>query len=107
MRLFRWIANTNKGRISVAVIIAIIWYAKRKYKPKKSKGGKGHVDKQFFKRVKHIIKIAIPGVMTPEFGLMLALLTSMVFRTMLSVHLATVQGKIVKAMIDRKFDKFV
>ena len=58
-------------------------------------------------RIKKLIKIVIPGWNTVEV-LDLALLTVfLVFRTFLSIYISSVNGKIVKAIIERDLTLFI
>lgn len=65
------------------------------------------MDRVFWKRIKFLVKIVIPRWNCVEV-MDLALLTLfLVFRTFLSIYLADVNGKIVKAIIEMNFMKFV
>eukprot|EP00357_Protocruzia_adherens_P026458 CAMPEP_0114997472 /NCGR_PEP_ID=MMETSP0216-20121206/14920_1 /TAXON_ID=223996 /ORGANISM="Protocruzia adherens, Strain Boccale" /LENGTH=665 /DNA_ID=CAMNT_0002361861 /DNA_START=11 /DNA_END=2008 /DNA_ORIENTATION=+ len=71
------------------------------------KGGKGHVDKEFFERIPELIKIAIPSWKSREVRLMGLLTVFLVLRTGLSISLASVNGAIVKAIVERNFQLFI
>eukprot|EP00744_Colponema_vietnamica_P005328 GILI01007811.1.p1 GENE.GILI01007811.1~~GILI01007811.1.p1 ORF type:complete len:670 (-),score=211.37 GILI01007811.1:129-2138(-) len=71
------------------------------------KGGKGRVDGEFIRRIKVLLKIAVPGVKSREFLLLLLLSAFLVVRTFLSIYLAAVNGGVVKAIVDRDFKSFV
>jgi len=53
------------------------------------------------------VKIVIPGWQSPEVLDLLLLSVFLVFRTFLSVYLASVNGRIVQAIIDRNLSLFV
>jgi ATP-binding cassette, subfamily D (ALD), peroxisomal long-chain fatty acid import protein len=74
--------------------------------PTKGKGGRGNVDGEFFKRVKRLIEIVVPGWTTPEAKILLKLSVLLVARTILSIWLADVNGAVVKAIVDIKFPEF-
>lgn len=61
--------------------------------------GKGNVDNVFFERIKHLIKIVIPRWNCVEVLDLFLLTVFLVLRTFLSIYLAGVNGKIVKAII--------
>lgn len=64
-----------------------------------TQGGRGNVDAIFFSRIKKLVRIVIPTWKSEEV-LDLALLTVfLVLRTFLSIYIAAVNGKIVKAII--------
>ncbi|KAK3101577.1 hypothetical protein FSP39_004587 [Pinctada imbricata] len=66
-----------------------------------------NVDKKFFRELKELIKIIIPRIWSKEFGI-LALHTSTLFaRTFLSIYVATLDGKIVKTIVQRDVKEFL
>ena len=80
---------------------------KKKVKIMLIQGGKGNVDAIFISRIRKLIKIVIPTWKSEEV-LDLALLTVfLVLRTFLSIYLAAVNGKIVKAIIQRDLGLFI
>mmetsp|Transcript_8599 Transcript_8599/g.6083 ORF Transcript_8599/g.6083 Transcript_8599/m.6083 type:complete len:85 (+) Transcript_8599:113-367(+) len=58
----------------------------------KKKGGKGNVDKEFFERIKQLIKIVIPRTDCQESRYIVVLSVLLVVRTYLSIWLADVNG---------------
>ena len=70
---------------------------------RKGKKIKTAVDKQFVKNLKRLLKIAIPTVWSREVGYLLILAFFLVVRTILSIRIADVNGKIVKAIVNKKF----
>jgi ATP-binding cassette, subfamily D (ALD), peroxisomal long-chain fatty acid import protein len=62
--------------------------------------GSGNVDAQFFERIKHLLKIVIPGFNSKEFKYVTVLTLLLVLRTQMSIWLADVNGKIVKAIVE-------
>ena len=72
-----------------------------------TQGGKGNVDGIFWSRIKKLVQIVIPGWQSPEILDLLLLSVFLVFRTFLSVYLASVNGRIVQAIIDRNLSLFV
>ena len=55
-------------------------------------GGKGNVDKIFWKRIKILLKIVLPSWKTKEFAFLVILTGLLVIRTVMSIWLADVQG---------------
>lgn len=73
-----------------------------------SKGkGKGNVDRVFWKRVMILIKKVIPGWSSIEARYIVILSVLLVVRTMLSIWLADVNGKVVKAIVEMSWTNFV
>lgn len=68
---------------------------------------KGNVDMLFFKRIWKLIKIVIPKWNSKETLNLLTLTVFLVIRTFLSIHIANVNGKIVKAIININYEDFV
>ncbi len=75
----------------------------------KSKAGKskGAVDKEFFRRLKILVKIAIPTIKSKECLYLLLITILLVLRTYMSIWLADVNGNVVKAIIDRSLGEFI
>ena len=70
-------------------------------------GGKGNVDAIFFERIKKLINIVIPTWKCQEVLDLVMLTVFLVLRTFLSIYLAGVNGKIVKAIIERDLTLFI
>ncbi|CAG8551295.1 10878_t:CDS:2 [Acaulospora colombiana] len=65
----------------------------------KSKNERVAVDHVFFERLKKLLKIVIPGVKSKEFWLLFVHSSFLVFRTVLSVYVAALDGRIVSALL--------
>lgn len=111
--------NSPKRKVLVAGIVIIVAHFVKKMKdtrgaaevrggklPSKSKGGRGNVDNEFFKRIKKLIEIVVPGWRTPEAKILLKLSVLLVARTILSIWLADVNGAVVKSIVDIEFPEF-
>lgn len=70
-------------------------------------GGKGHVDGIFWARIKKLVKIVIPSWTSPEVLDLIVLSVFLVIRTFLSIYLASVNGRIVKAIVERNLTLFI
>ncbi|KAJ2692982.1 ATP-binding cassette long-chain fatty acid transporter pxa2 [Coemansia sp. IMI 209128] len=57
------------------------------------------LDKQFFENMKQLIAIAIPGLFSKETGILVAHTVLLVFRTFLSVVVASLDGQIVSSLV--------
>eukprot|EP01084_Bolivina_argentea_P227551 384309_1 len=82
----------------------------QKYKQQKSKRRKKirtAVNRQFITDLKVLLNIAIPSLWSKEVLYMLILAFFLVVRTILSIRIADVNGTIVKAIVRRKFWRFV
>jgi len=73
--------------------------------PKKK--SKGHVDKEFFRRLPAFLKVAIPSYTSREFLNLIKLVVFLALRTWLSIRFAAINGTIVKAIVKRNFPLFV
>ena len=65
------------------------------------------MDKEFFRKVIKLIKIAIPSWKSPEVGHLVLMTVMLCARTYLSIKLAAINGNIVKTIVDRDFALFV
>ncbi|OZJ05286.1 hypothetical protein BZG36_01957 [Bifiguratus adelaidae] len=65
------------------------------------------VDMVFFQRFLRLLKIVIPGVRSKEFWLLCVHSCFLVFRTVLSVYIASLDGRIVSALVRGKGRDFV
>lgn len=65
------------------------------------------VDRVFLKRLLKLLRVSIPSVFSKEFGLLLLHTSSLVARTFLSIYVATLDGKIVKAIVERQLNTFL
>ncbi|KAJ2837698.1 ATP-binding cassette long-chain fatty acid transporter pxa2, partial [Coemansia erecta] len=71
-------------------------------KPKDVKSGsrqKAQLDRQFFENMRRLVGIAIPGLLSKEFGMLVAHTVLLIFRTFLSVVVATLDGQIVSSLV--------
>ncbi|PWN47638.1 hypothetical protein IE53DRAFT_390238 [Violaceomyces palustris] len=83
----------------------------------KKKGGKGggrrsksprvEVDHIFFQRLRRILRIVIPGLRSKEAGLLMLHTLFLVFRTMLSLYIADLDGRIVSALVRSQTKQFI
>lgn len=72
-----------------------------------TQGGKGHVDAIFWKRIKKLVRIVIPSWHCPEVGDLFLLTIFLVGRTFLSIYMASVNGGIVNAIVERNLSLFI
>ncbi|KAF9181943.1 hypothetical protein BGZ51_000804 [Haplosporangium sp. Z 767] len=97
--------------ITILVTIAIRIHGMATHKPKKTdskksglvkgdgKSTKVAVDRVFFERFMRILRLVIPGWRSKEFWLLVVHTGFLVFRTMLSVYIASLDGRIVSALV--------
>ncbi|CAN8027793.1 unnamed protein product [Ixodes persulcatus] len=76
------------------------------YDKKDAKREKAHVDREFFRQLKDLIKVVVPGILTPEFGYMLLVAGSLVGRTLCDIWLIRNGTIIERAIISRNFALF-
>lgn len=75
--------------------------------PPPKKKSKGNVDMIFFKRILGLLKIVVPSWKSKEV-LDLSLLTILlVARTFLSIYISSINGRIVKAIVELNFQLFI
>jgi ATP-binding cassette, subfamily D (ALD), peroxisomal long-chain fatty acid import protein len=67
----------------------------------RGKGGKVAVDAVFFRRLWKLLKIVIPGPLSPELWLLVLHSGFLVARTWLSVVVANLDGRLVKNLVRR------
>ncbi|KAL7753985.1 ATP-binding cassette long-chain fatty acid transporter pxa2 [Sorochytrium milnesiophthora] len=70
------------------------------------KTNKRDVDRIFFQRLMRLLRICIPSLKSKEFLLVTLHSTFLVFRTVLSVYVAALDGKIVSALVQGKAKDF-
>ncbi len=73
--------------------------ATRSLIPRNGKSEQIGIDRQFFKRLKSLLKIVIPGIKSKEFGLLITHSCFLVLRTLLSLYLATLDGRLVASLV--------
>lgn len=76
-------------------------------KDSRKKGGKGNVDKEFWERIFKLVKYVIPGWKCREVKYIVTLAILLVIRTMMSIWLADVNGRVVKAIVDKDLKQFI
>jgi len=65
------------------------------------------VNRMFYTQLRQLLRIIVPGVWTTEFALLMTHTASLVSRTFLSVYVAQLDGRIVKAIVRRDVRQFV
>lgn len=65
------------------------------------------MDSVFYKRIWELLKIVIPSVKSMEVLDLVLLTTFLVIRTMLSIYISSVNGRIVKTIIQIDLNKFI
>ncbi|CAI8017658.1 ATP-binding cassette sub-family D member 1, partial [Geodia barretti] len=73
---------------------------------KKKKRGPA-INRLFLRRLLKLLRISIPSVISKEFGLLTLHTASLVSRTFLSIYLASLDGKIVKAIVEGDVPRFL
>jgi ABC-type uncharacterized transport system fused permease/ATPase subunit len=119
---FRHFLSSRPGQVSLFTLLAALAYkyqnsVKNEKQKKKlqsspvssseSKQQRVAVDRVFFNRLSALIPIVMPGVKSKEF-LLLALHTGfLVSRTLLSIYVAQLDGRLVKSIVERKLREFI
>eukprot|EP00127_Corallochytrium_limacisporum_P001361 Clim_evm17s53 gene=Clim_evmTU17s53 len=110
--------NPRRSGVAAAALFAGI-YAVRRYRAKLRADGREStlleeralkeiqatskkrigVDKDFFKKVGRLLRIVIPGLRSKEFAILLLHTSALVFRTLLSIYVATLDGEITRNIV--------
>lgn len=105
--------------IGAVVIILLLWGSTSKDRgahttrqasknqSKSKRKGQGNVDNVFFEKIQKLLKNVVPSANCKESKYLVILSLLLVLRTYMSIWLAEVNGKIVKAIVDRNFKKFM
>ena len=73
----------------------------------KKNRGKGNVDKEFWERIFKLVKHVIPGWKCKEVTYIVFLAILLIIRTMMSIWLADVNGRVVKAIVNKDLRMFI
>eukprot|EP01117_Protostelium_nocturnum_P006161 TRINITY_DN221_c0_g1_i1.p1 TRINITY_DN221_c0_g1~~TRINITY_DN221_c0_g1_i1.p1 ORF type:complete len:758 (-),score=316.67 TRINITY_DN221_c0_g1_i1:216-2414(-) len=65
------------------------------------------LNRQFFNQLKDLIQIVLPGVRSKEFLLLMLHIAFLISRTFLSIYIATLDGEMVKSIVDRNGRAFL
>ena len=74
---------------------------------KKSSAGKGNVDALFWKRIRKLIKVVFTSYTCKEAKYIYTLTILLIIRTFMSIWLADVNGRVVKAIVNKSFTEFL
>lgn len=72
----------------------------------KAKKVRGNVDREFIKRVVKLFKQLVPSWRNKEVGYIVGLGFLVILRTMMSIWLADVNGRVVKAIVNKDIKMF-
>ncbi|SAM03938.1 hypothetical protein [Absidia glauca] len=76
-------------------------------KPLDHKNKKIDVNMAFLRQIQRLLKIVMPGLRSKEFGMLVVHSGFLVFRTILSVYIASLDGRIVSALVQGKMKDFI
>lgn len=65
------------------------------------------VNAEFFRRLRVLLRIVLPGVRCKEFGILALHTLFLVSRTLVSIYVAKLDGSIVKSIVDRQMNTFI
>lgn len=65
------------------------------------------VNKEFLKQLLSLLRVSIPGPISKEFGILVVHTASLVSRTFLSIYVAGLDGRIVKAIVEGNKRRFL
>lgn len=72
-----------------------------------SRKSRGNVDAEFWKRLDKLIRVVLPSWRSREARYIYILSFLLVLRTLMSIWLADVNGKVVKAIVNKSFPEFL
>ncbi|XP_014474781.1 PREDICTED: ATP-binding cassette sub-family D member 3 [Dinoponera quadriceps] len=75
-------------------------------KEEKTKSPKAQVDAVFLRRILQLLKIGIPGVLTPEFGIVFVVAASLIGRTLCDLYLIRKSTQIETAIVSQNVPLF-
>ena len=78
-----------------------------KKRGKKSSEGKGNVDALFWKRIRRLLKHVFTSYTCKEAQYVYLLTILLIIRTFMSIWLADVNGRVVKAIVNKSFPEFL
>ncbi|KAI9144091.1 ABC transporter transmembrane region 2-domain-containing protein [Paraphysoderma sedebokerense] len=73
----------------------------------KKKNNKVEVNAEFFHSLNKLLKICIPGIRSKEFGMLMLHSGFLIFRTIVSVYVAALDGRIVSSLVQGRGTDFV
>lgn len=108
-------------KVALAALLALIIYkstAGKKSREGQSSGGRsgdkgdrkkgrGNVDELFWIRIRKLVKIVLPSYTCREARYIYILTILLVVRTMMSIWLADVNGRVVKAIVNKSLPEFL
>jgi len=74
---------------------------------REQKKKRGEINREFFRHLLRLLKIVIPGVRSKEFRLLISHSVFLVIRTLLSLYVAELDGKVVSALVKGRGRDFV
>lgn len=74
---------------------------------KKKRSAKGNVDSAFYKRIRKLITKVIPNSTCKEMRYLVSLIVLLIVRTYMSIWLADVNGRVVKAIVNKDLNLFI
>lgn len=105
------------GGVSLAMYLSVKVYNYRKNAIQRSKAlansddasvpKKKRLNKQFFRQIIPLLKILIPGWTSKEMFILILHTAFLISRTFLSIYVATLDGAIVRSLVDRNGKKFL
>jgi len=120
------VANSSFLQVALAAVIAAIIYGissnKRKNNSNSSplvdangrlkvnldkKTGRGNVDMAFWNKLSKLVKIVLPNFACREARYIYFLTILLIVRTLMSIWLADVNGRVVKAIVNKNFSDFL
>ncbi|KRX09691.1 P-loop containing nucleoside triphosphate hydrolase [Pseudocohnilembus persalinus] len=80
---------------------------KQKFEKDRKKKSKGHVNKEFFLKLKKLLKIVFPKWNDISVFYIIMLTVSLYVRSKLSIYIASINGQIVKSIVGRNLKEFI
>ncbi|CAH1716761.1 ATP-binding cassette sub-family D member [Aphis gossypii] len=97
--------NNTKGSTAITSV-AVIGGGKRSATGKRTRAAGPGINREFLVQLKKLLRLMVPGLWTPEVGLLSMHTIALICRTFMSIFVATMEGRMVKFIVRRDVPNF-
>ncbi|KAE9535091.1 hypothetical protein AGLY_008383 [Aphis glycines] len=97
--------NNTKGSTAITAV-AVIGGGKRSATGKRTRAAGPGINREFLVQLKKLLRLMVPGLWTPEVGLLSMHTIALICRTFMSIFVATMEGRMVKFIVRRDVPNF-